>query len=77
MSNYVDNDIKNYLEREAGIQITILEYLDNENNFDILTYFDELKAQENGLNVKELLHLLRSIIDNHRRGKDFLPKSKK
>ncbi|KAK8881059.1 hypothetical protein M9Y10_003786 [Tritrichomonas musculus] len=80
MSNYINEDIKNYIEQRAEFQNKILEFLDEEveeNNFDILKYFDKIKSQDNVFDVKKILFLLRTIIDYHQRGNNFYTRMEK
>lgn len=56
MSNYINEDIKNYIEQRAKFQNKILEFLDeekDENYFDIHKYFDKIKSQDNVFDVKK------------------------
>lgn len=81
MSHVVDSGVNFYLEERAQIEDNIIQYLDqkdeNENEVNVFTFFDKLKSQETGLNAKTILHLVRSIIENHHRQNDFFTKIEK
>ena len=79
MTQEVNADIKNYLERYSSIQKTILNYLDEEesNEKDFKAFFDNFKIQNSNFNIKEIFNMLRFIINDHHRNEDFFIKLEK
>ena len=76
MSQNAEIDFKKYIEMYSSLQTAILNYLDeeksNDNDFsNIHQFFDNSKAQGKGLDIKNILHFLRIIINNHHRNSHF------
>ena len=70
-----DMDASSILKRIKNIQMAVIDYLDEEKDQDddmiIKQINDKLKELKNDFDIKEILHLLRSIIYNHHRNPHF------
>ena len=71
--------IHQYLDQMKLNQKTLLDFLEDEENegddFDhLINYFDDLNIRNDRHMLKEILHLISSISDNHNRTPNFFSK---
>ena len=71
--------IDEYIEKMEKAQNYFLEFLENENNSEenfqnLINFIVDFKIQENQQDLKEFLHLLFNILNNHKRLPNFFSK---
>ena len=68
-----------YIEKMGKAQNNLLEFLGDEKNSEenfqnLINFLIGFKVQKNQRDLKEFLHLLYNILDNHQRSPNFFPK---
>ena len=68
-------DISKYIEEMKNIQVSFLNFIDNEEDIqNLIKNFDEIKIHDDLHKINLFLHLLSQISNNHHRESDFFNK---